>query len=528
MRKVLILCAVLLIAIIAIAGKYFSVLAGKDNNVIKALNFIPADAALVLHFNNNDSFYEIFKDYKLFDAVLGNQRKAEISQIRQVISLPALKDYTLDKNIFVSFHPGKDSIEFLFTMNLEDQYSKQALQEAFMELPGVSIVDNERGIYKYDTNTPSRPFYIYLEKGAAAGSFSSSLLQKCLTNGSPRLAGTFVSEINKGSNKNQSSPINLFVNHQSVSPFLMQFLSGSPSTNLALLKNIKGTSSLSLNFKSDAIMFNGISSTDTVKPEYINIFLHQKAGPNNLKKVLPQNTANFLAFALSDMAIYHEDLSRYFKQTGKLEKLKAQLSHVKNKSGIDLDRDLKPQWEKEFVSVENYFGEKFVIIKLKNGSKVNFTLQLISRQINEQISQVNYSDIFYYYFGEPLKPYSKPYFAVTDNYLILANTPGIISNYLSEYQNDRFLINTESFKQYDQLVANQSNILYFVHTKNSKRKISSSLKRRYSAAFSDNNFGLNNFYGLSYQWTSDEDHFFTNLYLSYTSPDSLIAKSEEE
>lgn len=528
MRNILILCTVLLFAIVAIAGKYFSVLEGKDNNVSGALSFIPANAAFVINFDNDESFYEVFKEYKLFEAIIGKQRKSEITYLQQITSQPGLKDYTLDKEVFLSFHPGVDSIEFLFTMNLESQYSSENLRDAIAEVPGVSVSNSAAGIYALSTDIPSRPFFIYLEKGVALGSFSSKLLEKCLTKGSAGLDKIFIDEIVQGSSKNQSSPMNLFINHKAVSPALMHFLVGQPSDNLKLIKNIQGRSSLSLNFKSDALIFNGISVTDTLKANYLNIFLNQSTNDNHLKYVVPQNTASFLAFAVSNMDTYHNDLSNYFNKTSKLAKLKAQINEVKNKSGIDLNRDLKPQWDKEFVCVENYFGEKFVIIKLKNGIKSNFTLQLISRQINEQISQVNYSNIFYYYFGEPLSSFAKPYFAVIDNYLIIANTPGIISNYLSEYQKERFLINTEAFKEYNQLVANKSNILYFIHTKNSKRKIATSLKGKYSAAFSSENFGLGNFYGVSYQWTADDDHFFTNLYLSYTSPDTLTAKLAEE
>ena len=141
--------------------------------------------------------------------------------------------------------------------------------------------------------------------------------------------------------------------------------------------------------------------------------------------------------------------------------------------------------------------------------------------MNEQISKINHSELFYYYFGDPLKNFPMPYFAVADNYLIVANTPGVISNFLSIYQKDLFLYHKDAFKLYDQLVANQSNILYFINIKNSKRVINSTLKSNYAKPFNNEAFGLKNFYGLSCQWTGDGDHFFTNLYLSYNSSDTI-------
>jgi hypothetical protein len=206
-----------------------------------------------------------------------------------------------------------------------------------------------------------------------------------------------------------------------------------------------------------------------------------------------------------------------------LKKLNEQFQLIKTSTGVNPDRDIKPFFDKEFVLIENSYGEKFAVIKVFNGRNVNTKLQLISNALNERVSRLNYEDLFYYYFGEPLKSFHQPYFGVADNYLIIANTPGIITNFISTYENDRFLANTDQFKEYDQLVANKSNILFFVNRKNFKRLAGSKLRSQYAISFNDKG-RFNNFYGLSYQWTSDGDHFFTNLYLSYNSADSLALK----
>jgi hypothetical protein len=278
-----------------------------------------------------------------------------------------------------------------------------------------------------------------------------------------------------------------------------------------------------MNFKSDALMFNGLSSTEVASKNYLNLFLNQKPIQNDIKKVLPENTSNFIAFGMSDAKRFRRDLKNYLNERNELKKLEEQFQRIQNSTGVSPDRDIKPFLDKEFVLIENSYGEKFALIKVTNGRNINMKLQLISNALNEKVSQLNYGDLFYYYFGEPLKSFRRPYFGVTDNYLIIANTPGIISNYISTYENDRLLVNTNQFKDYDQLVANQSNILYFVNRKNFKRLASSKLKPKYAEPFCQED-RFNKFYGFSYQWTSDGDHFFTNLYLSYNSADSLTLK----
>lgn len=521
MRNIIILCTILLVVIAILAARYFTALAGKDDNITKVLSYIPADAALVLQFDNDESFYEIFKDYPVFDEIIGKSRKAEISNLKKLLGQPALSELTSDKKIFLSFHPSQDSVEFLFSMNIDRDYSADDLKEAISEGANILIKPLYNKVYTLQSDELEKLVYVFLEPGTAIASFSEILIKRCINKEEAHLSNEFIEEINKTSSRNQNSPVNLFVNHQTMLPFLMHFFAGKANGNLALLSNLKGISSLSMNFKSDALMFNGISTTDTLTPGYLNIFLHQKSVPNTIKKILPENTSNFLAFGLSDVNRFHHDLKLYFEKGGELQKLENQRQLIQSGSGVDIDRDIKPLLDKEFASIENSYGEEFAIIKVRNGRDMNFKLQLLSRPINETISQLNYNHIFHYYFGEPLKKFPRPYFAVADNNLIIANTPGIITNFLIGYQNERFLSNTENFKKYDQLVANRSNILFFVNIKRAGRLVRSNLKPRYARAFAAEESGLKNFYGLSYQWSSEGDHFFSNFYLSHNSSDSI-------
>jgi len=524
MRNIIILCSALLIAVIVLAGKYFSALNNRDSNTLRALEYIPSDAALILNFNHDESFYEIFKDYKLFSAIIGENNQADINRIQKFILQPSIKDLSLDKRVFLSFHPEADSIQFLFIMNLGGDYSAEDLKSRLSGL-NVHAVSNTLLSVSPGAQDEEKTLYLNIEHGVALASFSKNLISRCINPDKEKLSKTFIDDISREENKSQGSPVTLFINHSQASPFFTHFLQAKPSGNWSLLNTLRGSSSLSMNYKSDALMFNGISKTDTLGAQYFNIFLHQQPTLNSLKNILPQSTANFIAFGISNMDRFQIDLKNYFKNTGWPVKPDELLTKIQSSSGINLNRDLKPQFDGEFATVENSYGDKFVVIKVKNGRNTNFTLQLISTPLNERISKVNYPDVFYSYFGDPLKSFTKPYFAIADNYLIIANLPGIITNFLYDYNNERILSNSESFKKYDQLVANQSNILYFINTKNSGRLLKSTLKKKYSAMFADESYGLKHFYGLSYQWTADGDHFFSNLYLSYPLTDSTAVKT---
>ena len=509
------------------AIKYFSALSINNSNVEKALKNIPQDAALILNFRNDTSFYEIFKDYELFDAIVGESRAGEINQLQEaLLKQPEFTEAISDKNIFISFHPNKaDSVDFLYSINLNEHLELTDIEDALIKNPQfTSKKDNKTGIYTITIKSLPRPFFIFFEPGVATGSFSEELLTRSINKNFPKIDENFVAEIDKSSRQNQNSPVNIFINHNKIGDFIGKYIRGKVNGTLGLLTHLKGLSSLNMNFKSDALMFNGISKTDTSSPSYLNLFLNQKPVKNELKRILPDNLAYFISFGISDYTKFESKLHSFQNKRKELSKLQNQLKLVKDRTGVDLDKELLPYLGDEFAVLETSVRENFALIKLKNGREANFTLQLISKALNEEIGQLNHSNIFYYYLGDPLRSYSRPYFSIVDNYLIIANTTGVIESFLDNYRKEKFLINTPDFADYNQYVANQSNVFYFINNKNSERLINTSLKNKYALAFKSEDYGLKNFYGFSYQWSSDDGHFFTNIYVNYKSSGSYKLK----
>lgn len=528
MRKIIILCSVLLIAIAVIAVKYFSELSGNTNSSTKVLKYIPSDAALILSFNNDESFYDIFSDYELFDAIIGETRAAELEQLYNLLlKQPSLKEITGGEKVFLSFHPGKaDSVSLLFSMGFNEKASENDIQDYFINLPGVSLTKlSDANWYSLSLNTINKPFFLYIANGAVTGSFSKELLGRAAEPTTGKINKSFISEISENSSRNHNSPVSLFINHGSLPSFFASFMRVKANGNLLLLKDMLGFSALTMNFKSDALMFNGISTPDTAASVYLNLFLGQHPVKNQLKNLLPVNTSNSILFGLSDYKKFHNELKGYLRKKGELSKLDNQLKLIRTETGINIDTDVKPKLSNEFALIETENRERLGIIKVSNGIKMNFTLRLISQQVTETISRLNHSNILYYYLGDPFKSFTRPYFAIADNYLIVANSQSVVQSYLNEYAESKFIVKTKEYTEHDQLVANKSNILFFINNKNSEKIMKATLKRGYAEIFSDDNYALNNFYGLTWQWSSEGKHFQTNLYSNFNTTGKKELKS---
>ena len=519
MNKLILTTTLLIVAVFTVAYLYFSNISSGSRNNDKALSAIPHDAALIFEFKNDKSIYEIFSDYTLWDAVVGQQKKAEFTALKSILfSTKPVFQNTLGQTIFLSFHPREtDSVALLWIMplpkNLEYKDAAEALKENTFIGYKESTIDNSLVIEAY-IKSLGRTFYLHINQNMVSGSFSKKTLENSLNPENPKISTDLIDEINRANNQNQNSPASVFVNFRSSIPFLSKFFKNKLNGNFSLLNNFNAIATLNMNFKSDALMFNGITETDTANQNYINLFLNQKAVKNPIKRIVPDNAANYIAYGVSDYFAFHKDLQGLLTLRKESEKLNSTLTQIRNESGIDPNRDLKKYWGHEFITFQLSTQERFGAIQLTNGRQMQFFMEPLSSEYSENIRRINYPGLFYYYFGDALKQFNKPFYTIIDNQMIVSNSPGSLQRYLSRYSLN-LLHSEEKFANFDQLVANNSNISIFVHIKNSQSNIKSLLKPAYAGNFRSDNFGLKDFYGISFQWTGERDHFFTNFYAGY-------------
>jgi hypothetical protein len=73
----------------------------------------------------------------------------------------------------------------------------------------------------------------------------------------------------------------------------------------------------------------------------------------------------------------------------------------------------------------------------------------------------------------------------------------------------------DTYRQFDQYVADQSNISFLLHFSNSRSLLQDLLKRNYAENFGTNKSGINDLYAFSYQLAGNKSHFLTNIYTGY-------------
>jgi hypothetical protein len=411
---------------------------------------------------------------------------------------------------------------------------KESLQEEEIEKIIKSDTSNQlikstesgQNIFLIKNKTLDRAFYFAIDRGIARGSFNKEILFRSLDKDSEKIDPEFIKTINEGVGKEENALANLFINYKRQG-FLRPFFRNNLSGNFEIFQSFSGFSGLTLNYKSDDLIFNGLTNISDQKNNYINLFLSQTPVKNTIKRILPYNTSNSLVYGLSSYTTFHNELSNLFKERKELDTLNKQMGRITSETGVNPDRDIKKLWGNELSTLQLSTYENLAIIKVTNGTQMQFFLEPLSSSYSEPIRKINFENLFYKYWGDPLKKYSKPFYMITDNLLILSNSPGTLQRYLKDYNSERFLLKTEAFTQFDQLIGDQSNISFILHFNNSANILKNLLRKNYAENFGSERHGIKDLYALSYQLASNKDHFFTNFYTGYKKlaaiPDAVLS-----
>jgi hypothetical protein len=283
---------------------------------------------------------------------------------------------------------------------------------------------------------------------------------------------------------------------------------------------------LSLNYKSDALMFNGTTQLqDNPTDSYLKLFSNQQPVINRLKNIFPSTTAYSTNFAISDPVRFEADLAARHDQIDFKAEKATVIDKVKAGTGIRLEKEFTPLLSNEFAIITTRYHEKIAIIEVKDGSRMRTLLINLSTMNTDNTGQLNYEKLPQILLGDAFNIFKRPYFKVMDNYLVLTNSMSELTSYDDSYTNRKFLNKTEGYNQFDALLAERTNISFFIQFKNTQQLFKQDMKQAFQNAFENNTPGWKNFYGATWQFTSSDKNFYTNFCMRLSTDTSGIKAS---
>ncbi|MDB5142004.1 MAG: hypothetical protein JWQ66_717, partial [Mucilaginibacter sp.] len=345
--------------------------------------------------------------------------------------------------------------------------------------------------------------------------FSKELIEACVNYDDKKEKQAFVLLSDR---QNANSLANLYVNYTALPPLFEQlFISKNPDI-FKSFRVLSAFAALSLNYKSDAVMFNGSTQIhDSAEDSYLGLFSNQQPVDNHLKSIFPSTTAYCTNFAVSDPIKFESDLSEWqAKGDFKIERQRV-INKVRAETGIRLEKEFTQLLSNEFAIITTRYQEKIAIVQVKDGSKMRTLLINLSRMNTDDTGQFNYEKLPQLLLGDAFTIFKRPYFKVMDNYLVLTNSISELASYNDSYINRKYLSRTEGYSQFDALLAERSNVSFFVQFKNAQPIFKQDMKPAFYDAFETITPGWKNFYAAAWQFTSSDKNYYTNFCMRLSS-----------
>ena len=522
MKKIIIIIITLLLGIILMTYLYFSKLGSENNTKDLALQCATNNAALVISFQNDKGFYEIIKAQNLIQQVIGEGKTELISKLKDMlINDNGLNAYIKDQHIYISILPDSDkTLNFLFTVQIKPEEDLNELNTLIKSKKNISLVNND--LYHIRLNDT---VFAYANVKDRVITLSTSL--KLINDAAVRLTeNPFTDYIKENNGATKSALAQIYVNFNLAPLLLKNVLAENINGNISFLNKQNSFASLNYNFSKEKILFNG-NTTLKNENDYLKLFEKSIAQGTTIQNILPENTANYTLYACNDYTTWHKEFIAQQTKLNELKKIESIIKNVKNEYRTDLNSIFPIYTKNQFTTFQLKTAEKLAAIQLSNGEKVKQLLFDISNDYNDEIKIFKSSNILYSYYGEPFKNFSRPYYCIIDNYLIVANYASSLQSFLDNYKKNKLLIQNAEYLDAMNQISSTSNISYYINLNSSKDILKNNLLSKYYKHLSADD-GLKNFDTFCYQMVADKDKFITNVllnkYIQQTIPDSLSVR----
>ena len=518
MRKHIIITLILLALTAYVTVVYFKNLNSPENHTGSVISVIPDTAPLIFEFNNDNSFYDIFKGDTLFSAIAGKAIIGQLDTLRQqVLQNPLLSKYFAGQNLFISIHPSAaKKIELLLTLSATKDFSVNVMNELAQQPNNGLLISSMLAPVKHGYSiyikALRKPFYLVIkDETVVSGSFSDELALQ---------AGAYKPQKNKPSfillpdQQNANSLANLYVNYGQLDRLFNLFFKNGNTDIFKSFRILPGFAALSLNYRTGALMFDGTTSVSRAMPSsYLSLFINQQPILNHLKDVFPSTMAYSTDFSISNQIKFGQDLAKLYAKAGLKNEEEQLFSKIQAETGIDLQNRFTSLLGNEFGLVTTRYFEKLAIINVKDGSKMNSLLMNISKITDVSSGQLSYDKLPFFLLGDAFSVFKHPYFLVIDNYLILANSRGELKSYNDSYLNRKFLSKNDQYQQFDNLVSAQSNVAFVLILKNAEPIFNRDMNDHFLEVLQTGEPGWSNFYAASWQFSSVDKNFYTSFCL---------------
>lgn len=523
MRRIYILLVVLIVGMIGMAYLYFSNLNTETTANDLSLKAVASKSSIIFSFENDKGFYDILSGQNLIQQVIGETNSKLFNAIKKnLVENNGVNSLINGQKIYIGITTQKNNeIDFLISTQSESNFDV-LLSKLNINKTKLKNIENAYQFSFADSTT----CYIAVKNKLILVSNSLNQIENTINNSNEE--HNFSNFIKTNSRFNKNTLANLYIDFNKVPTVLKGVLNSNLVGELNVFNKQDAFAALSYNFSSERLLFNGTTVIND-KNSFYKIFSNLTEQKITITNILPEKTANYTTYAISDYSIFHDDLSKLIVFRKEDQVIKKSLQKIFENYRIDLSTQFPTYFKGQLITFQLNTGEKFGAIALKNGDKVNQLLLDISTEYAPEIRVFKEAKIAYAFFGDPFKKFEKPFYTIINGYLVMANTASSIQSFLNSYTANQLLINNEDYQGFSNQLSASSTITYYINNKNSTEIFSKNLKNPYYKKAIDKS-EIGEFSSFSYQLSGDNGKFLSNVLLyktpkkSITSDTTSIAK----
>jgi hypothetical protein len=549
LKKILITFLIVPIVGSAIYGYfYFKQVKTPLTPVLKA---IPTDAVCITEAHDFTNTWKSFStENAIWKELLSVEAFMELNHkinFFDSVFVHGEKVLNIDDNtkIYLSVHADTaKGVDFILAFNIPLTAEKRAVNEIIEQAIPVMYTKSDTlvagiAVHQYSLRD-GKKFYYYLNNTVFVLSYSPDLIEKS--------ARTLVANASLLQNKSftrvlktagSESSANVFVNFKNLSGIMPQYLSDENKSFIDAMSNFAQWISMDLNLKNDVITMNGFSYSNEAVHDYLSIFKNQKAPKIELTSLMPLNTAFFSYVGVNDGQKYLKDFKQFNNASAENEQREKQLKALESKYGIDLNYFFNSWIGNEMAAVitesygEKYAPEQYAIFKTRD---INSALQAFNElaqsiQVNAAIDadvEIELEEYRNYkigkltlpaflplIFGKAFPAFSKHYYTVIDNYIVLAESQSSLRSLINFYSAGRTLNKDRHYLKFSESLSENANFFVYSAVARSPKLIANQLEKGLAKEVEKNASLFRKFQSLALQFKASGDLFYNNLCLKY-------------
>ncbi|MEJ7558900.1 MAG: hypothetical protein WKF66_11380 [Pedobacter sp.] len=521
MKKIGFIIAALFIAIVTMAYLYFSGLSSEHKKTQHSLYVAAAHSPLIFSFENEQSIVDILKGQNVLQDLIGEEKIDQLTALtNNVLGVPGVQKFFERQSVYISLHPGDNkSFSFLYSTQINPDFTTEQLLQTLAI--GKVVLTPDLGIFKMSLND-STNFFIGMEGNLLLLSTESKLVKRGLTVSRDQ-QNKFAEFIQANSRIAKTSLAELYLNIEKLPHLLKVMMPGKLPVELTTLDRQNAYAALVYNFSKEKVLLTGTTVPQS-SGNYYSIFANETSQKIDITNILPDNTAIYTAYAVANHLSFRRALKQWFKENQEVKEIDKTIENINTTNRIDLEKVLPAYFRNQFITFQLSSSEKLAAVNLTNGDKLDQLLLELSTNYSDEIKRLKVAGLLYAFFGEPFRNFQRPYYLIIDNYMIIANSPETLASFSHSYRNNELLINNGDFSNAVEQLSAGSNIEVYVDFKNSANIAQKNIYLPFFRHIYSKE-GLKDYSSLSYQLSSDNKKFLTNLLMvkkqAISAPDSL-------